>query len=145
MSLTSAEWARFQSKTQPSGECLVWTGYKDRDGYGSFLLRLKHRKAHRIAYYHAFGPIPKGCVVHHTCKTRGCVNAAHLRLATARDNALRESNNLGALNAAKVHCPKGHPYDRKYGGTRYCSICEAAKSKRLRAKWKAEREAFTDC
>lgn len=145
MSLTSAELARFQSRTRSEGECVLWTGQTDRDGYGVFYLRRKNRRTHRVAYFHSFGDIPKGCVVHHTCQTRNCVNPAHLRLATVRDNALRESNSVSSLNARKTHCPKGHPFDRKYGGQRYCSVCEAAKTKRLRAKWKAAPDAFDGC
>jgi len=137
MALTPDELQRFRAKTMPEGDCLVWTGPPDRDGYGMFYLRRKNRRAHRVAYFHAFGAIPKGCIVHHTCQNRRCVNIDHLRMVTVRENALRESDNVASLNARKTHCPRGHSYDRKYGRQRYCSTCERAKQQRLRAKWRA--------
>lgn len=145
MSLTLAELDRFNGRTSKDGDCVLWTGALDKDGYGTFYLRRRGRRAHRVAYFHAYGAIPVDCVIHHACQTRHCVNPAHLRLATVKDNNLRESNNVGAINARKTHCKNGHPFDRKYGGTRYCSVCEAAKTKRLRAKWKAAPDAFTGC
>lgn len=145
MSLTPAELERFNAKTAESDDCLLWTGPLDKDGYGSFHFRRRRRRAHRVAYFHAFGAIPDGCVVHHACQNRNCVNPAHLRLATVKDNNLRESNSVAGINRRKTHCPKGHTYDRKYGGQRYCSTCEAEKGRRLRAKWKAAPDAFTGC
>jgi hypothetical protein len=50
----------------------------------------------------------------------------------------RHRTTITYINSQKTHCPSGHPYDRVYSGARYCSICEAAKKKRLRAKWRLE-------
>lgn len=142
--LTDSELTRFRSRIKKSSEsdCHVWTGPLDKDGYGSFYLRRKNRRAHRAAWYDMHGPIPEGLVVNHICKNRACVNAQHLQVVTAGENTLRDSTTISAINARKVHCPQGHPYDRRYrngkGYQRCCSICESAKKSRLRKKWRAE-------
>jgi hypothetical protein len=135
---TNDEIARFASKCVQSGDCVLWTGQKDRDGYGILSFRRASRKAHRVALWLAGRTIPNGHVVNHTCRNRACVNPQHLNTLSASENSKRDSNSVGYVNSQKTHCKQGHPYDRFYGGQRYCSICEAAKSKRLRSKWKAE-------
>jgi len=121
----------------PNGNgCLVWTGQRDRDGYGTFWLRRRGRRAHRVQYFHHHGSIPEGKIVHHLCCNRACVRIDHLQLSDAGETA---------PNRVKTHCSQGHPFDRVYGGARYCSVCQAAKRKRLRAKWKEAADAFTGC
>lgn len=139
MHMTDAELARFKSKIveSPSG-CWLWQGPLDRDGYGSFYFRRQPRRAHRVGYFMINGPIASGLFVNHTCRNRHCVNPQHLEAVTARESALKDSASLGYINSQKTHCKKGHPYDRQYGKQRYCSACQAEKTKRLRAKWKAE-------
>lgn len=137
--LTPSELARFKTKydVDPSG-CWLWNGPLDKDGYGNFYLRRRNRRAHRVAWYHAQDEIEPGMVIDHHCQVRNCVNPAHLRKITVRRNALENSRGMAALNALKTTCKNGHAFDRFYGGQRYCSICESEKSKRLRAKWRAE-------
>jgi hypothetical protein len=71
----------------------------------------KRKKAHRVAWENAKGPIPKGLVIDHMCRVRSCCNPDHLRLVTPKINALE--NNVGqvAFNRFKTVCPHGHPYD----------------------------------
>lgn len=135
---TEGELNRFDSKWQKWNDCHLWQGPLDKDGYGSFFFKRKPRRAHRVSYYLHLGDIPAGMVIDHSCGRRNCVNPSHLRVLTVRENALENSRGIGAVNAKKTHCKFGHLLDRKYGKQRYCSICQAEKTKRLRKKWYAE-------
>ena len=134
---TEDEKKRFDSKWVEDKGCYLWQSPLDRDGYGTFYFRKKNRRAHRVSYYYTTGNIPEGMVVDHICGIRNCVKPDHLRLLTPRENAL-DSRGIGAINAKKTHCKNGHSFDRKYGNQRYCSICQAAKTKRLRKRWSEE-------
>lgn len=130
---------RFNSfyKVSENG-CKIWTNYLDKDGYGSFYFFKKLRRAHRFSYFITHGEIPKGMVIDHVCKNRNCVEVTHLRLVTSKQNSLENSKSVGAINSQKTNCKFGHPLDRKYGKQRYCSTCQAEKTKRLRKKWLVE-------
>lgn len=77
---------RFWSKVDKSGECWLWTAFRDRGGYGSFNLEGKIRKSHRVAYELVNGPIPGGLALDHTCHNPACVNPDHLRPVTTKQN-----------------------------------------------------------
>jgi hypothetical protein len=80
----------------PSGEppldCLLWTGSRNRKGYGT----LGGKLAHRLAWETAVGPIPEGLMVCHRCDVPACVNPEHLFLGTAGDN-MRDAQQKGRL------------------------------------------------
>lgn len=138
---TQKESVRFTNFTTKRGDCVLWNGHLDKDGYGTFYFRKKSRRAHRVAYYRQFGEIADGMVIDHTCNNRHCVNPQHLRQVTPRQNTLENSRSIGAINKAKKTCKNGHVFDKVYGSVkkqRYCSICENAKSKRLQKKWLVE-------
>lgn len=85
--------ARFWPKVAKGPNCWEWTAGKIK-GHGR--LRGPNNStlyAHRIAYELTHGPIPAGMEVDHTCHNRGCVNPAHLRLATPKQN---NENRAGA-------------------------------------------------
>lgn len=69
-----------------TGECLIWTGCKNRDGYGKISRNGQERLVHRLAWEDANGPIPEGMVIRHRCDNPSCHRADHLLLGTHADN-----------------------------------------------------------
>jgi hypothetical protein len=108
---------RFWAKVDKSGDCWLWIGANSA-GYGRFNVpgRVSPYGAHRLSYEMAYGPIPPGLDVCHTCDNPPCVNPAHLVVGTRRFNmqdAARKgrinreprygsANNVAKLNEAQV-------------------------------------------
>lgn len=127
---------------QPNG-CVWHDSVPDDQGYARVARDGGQQGAHRAAYELFVGPIPPGMTIDHechnrsgcpltdsTCPHRRCVNPEHLVARSQGDNVNASSNS----NAAKTHCPHGHPYDEtntQYTpkGDRRCRECN-----RLRAK-----------
>jgi hypothetical protein len=80
--------SRFLSfvRRDPSG-CWLWTGAKDRDGYGVIADAGRTLGAHRVSYELHKRPLPPGALIMHSCDTPPCVNPAHLSVGTKRSNA----------------------------------------------------------
>lgn len=143
LGLTDAErFAKFVSKTD---ECWLWTG-ELRRGYGLFTIRRtaeqKQRKvyAHRIAYaWHHQVDISRDLFVMHACDNPKCVNPAHLRLGTHKDN-MRDMVAKGRSfhPPIQTHCKRGHEFTPENsmpcGRGRTCRECHRqnriARSKR---------------
>jgi HNH endonuclease len=89
--------------------CIEWTGTRFQSGYG----RVGGRRAHRVAYERAHGPVPDGMLVLHTCDNPPCVNPDHLYAGTHADNmrdrmvrsrgACGERVNTAKLRAEQVY------------------------------------------
>jgi hypothetical protein len=97
-------------------DCLIWTGTKNKQGYGVINFRVSKGKqggglVHRFAYELAFGEgSAAGLSVDHLCGVPLCCNPTHLEAVTVGENLRR-------AGLAVTECPQGHPYDDQ--NTRY--------------------------
>lgn len=80
--------ARFRSKIDASvgpDACHIWTGTKNKAGYGAASLAGQFVLAHRLSHALATGDATAQ-VVMHTCDNPSCVNPAHLRSGSHMEN-----------------------------------------------------------
>lgn len=127
---------RLNSRLIAVDGCRVFTGWRDKDGYGWLRVNGKKVGAHRVAWELENGPIPTGLSVLHRCDNPPCCDVGHLFIGTQADNvADREAkgrtklpSNSGEYQRAKTHCPQGHPYSGdnllvQSDGWRRCRAC----------------------
>lgn len=117
----------FWQRVNMLGDCWVWLGPTDQNGYGQLTRNGRIKKAHRYAYEQSIGEIPAGLSLDHLCRVRECVRPSHLEPVTTRENVLRGVGPT-AINAAKDQCVNGHPFDKantqiRPGGGRRCRAC----------------------
>lgn len=132
----------------------------NRHGYASVYYKGKQRKAHRVAWEKANGPIPEGYHIDHICHNvaiayemclgelrcihRSCINPNHLQAVTPRENQL---NGLRGLTN-RVKCNNGHDLtpdniitrDRNGKPGQLCKQCHAINSKRAHQRFLAKRK-----
>jgi HNH endonuclease len=101
-----ADFERFVNRTET---CWFWTGAKNPAGYGLFKVGQIRAGAHRWAWQWANGPIPQGMEVHHNCRTRPCVNPAHLEVMTRRQNLQRRKFDSWKGIDARIEAVDGEP------------------------------------
>jgi hypothetical protein len=103
---------RFWKKVQKTDGCWLWTGSKDRRGYGRFSVNNFPHLAHRVAKALAHGPFDSNLCGLHKCDNPPCVNPDHIALGTKMDNT-RDMLRKGRFvdhHGRKTHCRNGHPY-----------------------------------
>lgn len=86
---------KFWAKVDKSGECWTYTGRLNAKGYAHVDYNGGKIMAHRLAYQLEVGPIPAGRYIDHICHNRACVNPAHLRPVTTKQN---NENHSGAYS-----------------------------------------------
>ena len=94
--------------------------------------RREQAARHRLAYEDAFGPIPEGLTIDHTCKVKRCVNPDHLEAVTQAENVRRTRR--------PDRCPQDHEYtpenthiDKRHGG-RSCVECRNERARAYKAR-----------
>lgn len=64
---------RLQAKTSVSGNCWLWTGLRDKDGYGKTSIDKVSIRTHRLAWLAATGHMPTADEgIFHTCDVPAC-------------------------------------------------------------------------
>lgn len=71
---------------EATGTCWEWAGAQNGAGYGQLTWRRRRHLAHRLSWALANGRWPGDLQVMHSCDNPGCVNPAHLRLGSAKEN-----------------------------------------------------------
>lgn len=83
-------------------ECIPFEGYIGARGYGWVTFQGRQMGAHRREWIKAFGPVPEGLQIHHTCGNRICVNLEHLEALTSQQHNTRHQQE-------RTTCRRGHP------------------------------------
>jgi hypothetical protein len=121
--------------------CWLWTGSITSHGYGQLWWGSERWLAHRLTWTMLVGSIPEEKQLDHVCRVRSCVNPAHLRLVSSRENTLATGSRApSARNALKAACPKcGNPYISRSSDTgwRRCGPCGAVAHRLARARRRA--------
>jgi len=77
---------RLIDKIIPQDGCWGWTG-SIHSGRPGISVGKKSRIASRVMYEIAYGPIPDGMLVCHTCDNPTCLRPTHFFLGTIQDNS----------------------------------------------------------
>ncbi len=123
-------------------DCWLYQGKTDRKGYVRSRMQGRKTYGHRVIWEYFIAPWPTGLTYDHLCRRKNCLNPWHGDPVPSAVNSRRAPNNLGVLNAAKTHCPQGHPYDgdnlrfATRGEGRVCRICRAESSRAYRLRLK---------
>lgn len=122
------------ARTVRDGDCWLWTGAVQSAGYGTVSIDGgRTGLAHRVSYELHVGPIPDGLQIDHVqargCRSRRCINPAHLEPVTPKENVNRTGH------GRQKRCKRNHPLSgrnlviKKHGAlppTRECRICRNA-------------------
>lgn len=89
--------------------CLVWTGERNRGGYGQIRDGGPKVPVHVAAWRLLVGPVPEGKKVLHRCDNPPCWEVSHLWIGTQKDNVA----DMWAKGRAGDHRSRPRPWQRK--------------------------------
>lgn len=144
---------RFWEKVDKSGDCWLWIGKKNQNGYGLFTTWEngveKGCGAHRMAYALTHGPIAPGLFALHRCDNPSCVNPDHLFLGDQHANmadASRKGRLVGNARPPATHCLRGHEKSPGnvyvWHGQHHCLACRRAADARRRPPKERQRASL---
>lgn len=126
----------FWARTAVDGDCRVWTGPTDKNGYGLLFWEGKTVRAHRLAFFFREGRWPDS-LLRHLCNNPPCL--VHVVEGTLSENQ-RDSIAAGThRNSRKTHCDHGHPFDEantytyRITGQRICRACNRSRKAAARS------------
>jgi hypothetical protein len=130
---------RLLAKCEWEGACLVWTGTGTPNGYGTFRHTTENNgpKAyvHVWVYEQTIGEVPEGMEIDHTCRTRRCVNPAHLEAVTHAVNMERSRLEMCRAGLHDLTDPDNVRWDEK-GWRRGCLACKKDRQRERAASMK---------
>jgi hypothetical protein len=132
---------RFWSKVAKGPDCWDWVGARTAPGWhGRFAVDGTRAgrtmvMAHRYSWELAYGPIPAGLSVLHSCDNPGCVRPGHLMVGTQRANIGDASRKGRMKHVIATQCKRGHLFE---GNTyihpstkrRMCHTCHVDRARR---------------
>jgi hypothetical protein len=143
MSVEDRFWAKVDKSAGPDG-CWLWTASTSY-GYGRISIGARPGRrvaAHRVSWQLVNGPMSAGMQVDHKCFNRVCVNPAHLRIATNKQNnehrqGARRDSKSGIRGVYFDKCRnRWHATVRNHGKNvhvgRFTTKAEAAEAARLK-------------
>lgn len=134
-----AFWDRVQ-KTDPrrvkaiTGKCILWEKAKTPKGYGVTTRNGKQVYAHRVAAEIAYGSIPEGMMVCHSCDNPSCINPDHLFFGTHKDN-MADMRRKGRSAGGDRHKSKVKPESVQHGEQVGTSKLTAAQVAEIRSAY----------
>jgi hypothetical protein len=76
---------RFRAKIFKSGECWLFTGYCNQEGYGRIKVQGRLRQASHVAWFLKYGVWPTK-QLNHTCDNPACIKIGHMYEGTQKEN-----------------------------------------------------------
>ena len=119
--------------------CWEWQGPRDHKGYGRTSIGWKNRLSTHIALELSGHVRPGSLYALHTCDNPPCVNPAHLRWGTAKQNTADARSRKRLSGMSKTHCKHGHEYTSENTifhkeGTRQCGECHKRQCEERKAE-----------
>jgi hypothetical protein len=136
----------YRALYEETGECLIWTGGKDHDGYGKKWNNGRNHLVHRLVWAEANGPIPPGLLVKHRCDQKACYRVDHLEIGTNAGNVREsverwlvpfgETHGAAKLTADQVRTIRNSPLKNRAAAEKYNVGMGAIRGIRTGKTWK---------
>lgn len=117
--------------------CWLWSGLRDKHGYGRLNENGKPILVHRYAYKLMIGRIRSGLYVCHCCDVPLCVRPSHLFLGTQKQN-LRDASAKGRMASGERNGHYTHPERFARGERHGWTILTSAAVLEIRRLWSIE-------